>query len=88
MNSPGWRSSADKTVLADALMPGTTAPAWAFTRAVSWSRSLRRNGRTSADDIGSLLGRTRINNGGRYQCGTRTHASKGRPDDGRGSETR
>jgi len=35
MNSPGWRSSEPSTVFTDALMPGTTASAWALTSLVS-----------------------------------------------------
>jgi hypothetical protein len=56
----------------DTPMPGTTASAWAFTSCVSWLRSLRRNGRTSIEDISRPPGRecrTR-NDGGRYRCGT------------------
>ena len=56
MKSPGWRSSEASTVLTDTPMAGTTASAWAFTSWVSWSRSLRRNGRTWIDDITGLLG--------------------------------
>ena len=52
MNSPGCRSSADRTVLTETLIPGTTAAAWEFTSWVSRSRSLRRNLRTSMADIG------------------------------------
>ena len=51
MNSPGWRSSEPRTVFTDTLMPGTTAPAWALTSCVSWSRSVRRNGRTWMDGM-------------------------------------
>jgi len=46
MNSLGWRPSELSMALTDALMPGTTASAWALTSRVSWSRSSRRNGRT------------------------------------------
>jgi hypothetical protein len=55
MNSPGWRSSEPSTVFTDALMPGTTAPACALMSLVSWSRSLRRNGRTWTSDMTGLL---------------------------------
>src|SRR3712207_374465 len=52
MNSPGSRSNWLSTALTDADAPGTTAAAWAFTSAVTCSRSLRRNGRTPMDDTG------------------------------------
>src|SRR5260370_18009454 len=69
MNSPGRRSSEARTTLTEALMPGTTASAWALTSLVSWSRSSRRNGRTWTDDMTGLPGHAELG-GGRYLCGT------------------
>jgi hypothetical protein len=50
------RSSWLSTVLTDTDTAGTTASACEFTRSVTCSRSLRRNGRTSIDDIADILG--------------------------------
>jgi hypothetical protein len=54
MNSPGSRSSWLITVLTDTETPGTTAWTWALTRAVSCSRSDRRNGRTWTSGMANL----------------------------------
>src|ERR1700744_4207927 len=76
MNSLGSRSRWLRTVATETPVPGMTAAAWALTRWVSWSRSLRRNRRASMGMTG-LLGWLETEKG-RHRRGTPLKLAPGR----------
>src|SRR5215207_2376520 len=86
MNSPGSRSSWLMTVLTDTETPGTTAWTWALTRAVSCSRSARRNGRTSTSDMANLQNDSAVGARGRRPLPVRYALDSIRPGVGPGVE--
>lgn len=67
MNSPGCRSSADRTVLTDALMPGTTAAAWAFAMPVDPPQR-RADDRTFVPSVGHDSARRLVGRIGDGDC--------------------
>src|SRR5215211_8904719 len=87
MNSPESRSSWLMTVLTDTDTPGTTACTWALTSAVSCSRSPRRNGRTSTEDMSEPPPRAR-GAGGATGAARRRHYQGGHRRGGSEAQTK
>src|ERR1700751_2990241 len=78
MASPARRSRSLSRALTDTPSPGTTAAACALTSSMTWSRSLRRNGRTWIADMNRPPRRmTTRDDKARYLCGTNATVTRG-----------